>query len=104
FLHLFPDRAGRRGELDGEGDQAVAGLDVLDESQRHDVLVEVRILYCLERGQNLVLHGRRRLTEWRRRVNQVTQANHIPNGTWSKKIPPRRVPSPRGDGGDFTGL
>ena len=50
-LHLVLHRTGRRGEFDREGDVRAADGDVLDELQRDDVALEVRVLHgpeCFE--------------------------------------------------------
>ncbi len=48
LLHLFFDRAGGRRQLDCQRDVSAVNRDVLDEPQRDDILVEIRILYGLE--------------------------------------------------------
>ena len=40
---LIFDRAGRRRQLDGKRDSIAAHLEVLDEPQRHDIPVKVRV-------------------------------------------------------------
>ena len=49
IAHLILDRTRRRRQLDGEGDLPAVNLEILDEAERDDVLVKIRILDDLQR-------------------------------------------------------